>query len=259
VGRTTARRVPLGHGTVRAFARERLRACDLIELYAPEDARPRYYTLERGVGAQVAVRRASGRAQARERTAAPPLLLRRRRRSARRSSSSSASRSTSSPTSTRRTIARVDEWPLVQGARAREGALGATSGRSGRCSASTPRSCSAAGSTGKPANADAARDARSLGGETHTSSSGLCAPDAGWESSSTRATRVTFRELHRRGARALLASGEWEGRAGAYAIQGLGAGARPAIEGDYLNVVGCPPRCSFECSAERFAGVYGFG
>jgi septum formation protein len=39
---------------------------------------------------------------------------------------------------------------------------------------------------------------------------------------------------------AYLASGEWEGRAGAYAIQGLGGRLVERIEGDYLNVVGLP-------------------
>ena len=39
---------------------------------------------------------------------------------------------------------------------------------------------------------------------------------------------------------AYLDSGEWEGRAGAYAIQGLGGRLVERIEGDYLNVVGLP-------------------
>jgi len=37
-----------------------------------------------------------------------------------------------------------------------------------------------------------------------------------------------------------LASGEWEDRAGAYAIQGLGSILIEAIEGDFSNVVGLP-------------------
>ena len=60
---------------------------------------------------------------------------------------------------------------------------------------------------------------------------------------------VVAHELHRRHVpsalaetvgRAYLESGEWEGRAGAYAIQGLGGRLVERIEGDYLNVVGLP-------------------
>ena len=50
---------------------------------------------------------------------------------------------------------------------------------------------------------------------------------------------------------AYLASGEWEGRAGAYAIQGLGARLVERIEGDYLNVVGLPGALLIGCSSKR--------
>ena len=41
-------------------------------------------------------------------------------------------------------------------------------------------------------------------------------------------------------ARAYVATGEWEGRAGGYAIQGEGEPLVDHIDGDYLNVVGLP-------------------
>jgi septum formation protein len=53
-------------------------------------------------------------------------------------------------------------------------------------------------------------------------------------------TLVTFRRLDDSAIDRYAASGEWEGRAGAYAIQGLGGRLVERIEGDYLNVVGLP-------------------
>ena len=56
-----------------------------------------------------------------------------------------------------------------------------------------------------------------------------------------------------------VGAGEWEGRAGGYAIQGLGASLVERIEGDFLNVVGLPAAALVALLATRFAGVYGFG
>jgi septum formation protein len=113
---------------------------------------------------------------------------------------------------------------------------------------------------GKPADAtEAERMLEELSGKTHVVVSGLCLLTPGWEEVEHEGTRVTFRELTPRDLAAYVATGEWEGRAGAYAIQGRGAGLVRAIEGDYLNVVGLPAALLVRLLAERFAGVYGFG
>jgi septum formation protein len=72
-------------------------------------------------------------------------------------------------------------------------------------------------------------------------------------------TRVTFRPLTPRDLARYLAAGEWQGRAGAYAIQGVGAALVERIVGDYLNVVGLPGALLVRVLAERFPGAYGFG
>jgi len=94
---------------------------------------------------------------------------------------------------------------------------------------------------GKPADrGDAAHMLCALSGETHTVVSGLCLLGPGFAASEIESTKVTFRRLSREGLETYVESGEWEGRAGAYAIQGLGARLVERIEGDYLNVVGLP-------------------
>jgi septum formation protein len=54
------------------------------------------------------------------------------------------------------------------------------------------------------------------------------------------ATTVRFQPLVAADLDAYVASGEWAGKAGGYAIQGLAAVFTPDIEGDYANVVGLP-------------------
>ncbi len=113
---------------------------------------------------------------------------------------------------------------------------------------------------GKPGDAeDAAEMLNALSGQTHEVISGLCLVTPGWEETGREVTRVMFRTLTPRDVAAYVASGEWDSRAGAYAIQGLGASLVERIEGDYLNVVGLPGALLVRLLAERFSGTYGFG
>ena len=113
---------------------------------------------------------------------------------------------------------------------------------------------------GKPADVgDAERMLEELSGRTHAVISGLCLIAPGWEVVETAVTLVTFRALTPRDLGLYVASGEWEGRAGGYAIQGLGAALVERVEGDYLNVVGLPAGLLVRLLAERFPGSYGFG
>ena len=113
---------------------------------------------------------------------------------------------------------------------------------------------------GKPADAtEAERMLEGLSGATHSVVSGLCLRTPAWEIVEHEVTRVEFRELTPRDLAAYVATREWEGRAGAYAIQGRGAALVSRIEGDYLNVVGLPAALLVRILAERFAGTYGFG
>jgi nucleoside triphosphate pyrophosphatase len=113
---------------------------------------------------------------------------------------------------------------------------------------------------GKPADAaEAEAMLERLSGRTHDVVSGLCLRTAAWEELHTETTHVTFRTLTPRELAHYLAADEWEGRAGGYAIQGLGASLVERIEGDYLNVVGLPGGLLVRLLAERFGGTYGFG
>jgi len=98
-----------------------------------------------------------------------------------------------------------------------------------------------------------------LSGREHEVVSGLCLRTPAWEELHTETTRVWFRPLTARDIASYLEAGEWEGRAGAYAIQGRGAVLVERIEGDYLNVVGLPAALLVRLLADHFAGLYGLG
>jgi len=113
---------------------------------------------------------------------------------------------------------------------------------------------------GKPASEGEASEMLDfLAGREHEVVSGLCLRSPAWEETRTETTRVVFRPLTPRDLAWYLAAGEWDGRAGGYAIQGRGAALVERIEGDYLNVVGLPATALVAVLAARFPGLYGFG
>ena len=96
---------------------------------------------------------------------------------------------------------------------------------------------------GKPENrADAKRMLTALSGRTHQVYTGVCVLDTQDGSATSRSdvTYVTFRDLSEAEIDAYIATGEPEGKAGAYAIQGIGAKLVAGIDGDLNNVIGFP-------------------
>jgi septum formation protein len=95
---------------------------------------------------------------------------------------------------------------------------------------------------GKPRDAVQAREyVGRLNGRTHQVVGGIALAARGEiAATAVEITRVTFRFSDDAALDRYVATGEWEGRAGGYAIQGAGGALVDGIEGDYLNVVGLP-------------------
>ena len=95
---------------------------------------------------------------------------------------------------------------------------------------------------GKPKDAQHARELLArLAGRRHEVVGGIAIAERGAiVAEDVVVTAVDFRALDDATLDWYVATGEWEGRAGGYAIQGRGAALVKAIEGDYLNVVGLP-------------------
>ncbi len=92
----------------------------------------------------------------------------------------------------------------------------------------------------KPKDADDARHILEiLSGRRHKVYGGLCliAPD-GKIRTRLCETTVAFRRLSQNDMDLYIASGEWEGKAGAYAIQGLAATYTKFLSGSHSNVIG---------------------
>ena len=70
-------------------------------------------------------------------------------------------------------------------------------------------------------------------------------------------TLVAFRALDEAAIERYVESGEWQGRAGGYAIQGLGGRLVERIDGDYLNVVGLPGALLIDMLEENAPAILG--
>lgn len=94
---------------------------------------------------------------------------------------------------------------------------------------------------GKPVDAaDAARMLRALSGRTHQVISAVAVVGAAREAEAVSVSDVTFVALDEAEIAAYVASGEPFGKAGAYAIQGRGAGLVAHLSGSYSGVMGLP-------------------
>jgi septum formation protein len=95
---------------------------------------------------------------------------------------------------------------------------------------------------GKASDEQQAEDyLRQLSGRTHEVHSGLALATVHCPLSTAHSmTKVTFRNLSDAEIAWYLRTGEWRGRAGAYAIQGRGSALVERIDGDFWNVVGLP-------------------
>ncbi|MBW2048786.1 MAG: septum formation protein Maf [Deltaproteobacteria bacterium] len=96
---------------------------------------------------------------------------------------------------------------------------------------------------GKPRDQGEAREMLELlGGVEHSVVTGFCLLNPEGEMSHSQAvtTTVRFKPISRKELDAYIITGEPFGKAGAYAIQGIGAFMVESISGSYSNVVGLP-------------------
>ena len=110
---------------------------------------------------------------------------------------------------------------------------------------------------GKPhTNSEAIKMLNILNGRDHDVITGFTIMDTGEGQSVSRSvvTKVYFRKMTIREIEAYVRTGEPLDKAGAYAIQGIGAAIVKKIEGDYNNVVGLPINALMK--ALRKFGVY---
>jgi septum formation protein len=116
------------------------------------------------------------------------------------------------------------------------------------------------GILGKPRDAqEATAMLRWLAGRTHDVLTGLSVLASGTNWSWIEATAVQFKSLTERELAWYEATGEWRGKAGGYAIQGLASRFIGKIDGSYSNVVGLPlaPLCRLLANVTRVQSTAG--
>jgi len=96
-----------------------------------------------------------------------------------------------------------------------------------------------------------------LQGKTHEVLTAVAVAEDGRLEQALDVSRVTFRPVDRATLEAYVATGEPLDKAGAYAIQGLGAPLIERVEGDFFGVMGLPLRLALDLLA-RFGRPYRF-
>jgi septum formation protein len=87
---------------------------------------------------------------------------------------------------------------------------------------------------------EAAAMLRQLAGRTHQVLTGFAVRGPAGQVDEVVATEVAMIELDEATLAGYLASGEWQGKAGAYAIQGIAAALVRTVAGSVTNVIGLP-------------------
>lgn len=105
--------------------------------------------------------------------------------------------------------------------------------------------------------ADAVRMLLELQARTHEVLTAVAVARDGELAQALDVSRVTFRPVDRATLEAYVATGEPLDKAGAYAIQGLGAPLIERVEGDFFGVMGLPLRLALDLLA-RFGRPYRF-
>ncbi|MFM8600843.1 MAG: Maf family protein [Actinomycetota bacterium] len=107
-------------------------------------------------------------------------------------------------------------------------------------------------SLGQPSDdAAATRTIADLSGRTHLVHTAVMVGPAGSAKAHLETSRVTFRELTPGRISWYVATGEPRGKAGAYAVQGLGMCLVARVEGSLTNVIGLPVGPTLDLLARR--------